>query len=106
MTPAQFWEDDPWLVRAYLRANDLRIQKTSEEMWLQGLYFREALNSSLSNIFKKKGHKSIPYMEEPIRLIPYTEEEKEERARREREKTIAYFKELEKKWSKKGSAKC
>lgn len=106
MPPELFWEGDPQLAKAYWRANQLKIQKASEEMWLQGLYVYNALNASLSNVFKKKGRKAAPYMEEPIRLIPYTQEEKEQKAKQEREKTIAYFTNLAQKWGKTDSAKC
>ena len=106
MPPELFWKGDPQLAKAYWRANQLKIQKASEEMWLQGLYVYNALNASLSNVFKKKGREATPYMEEPIRLIPYTQEEKEQKAKQEREKTIAYFTNLAKKWGKTDSAKC
>ena len=101
MTPEQFWEGDPWLTQAYYQADRLRVQRTSEEMWLQGLYFHQAVNASLANVFRKKGRKPETYLEEPLRLIPYTEEEQQRRAEQERQKAIAYFTKFEKQWGKK-----
>lgn len=100
MSAGEYWEGDAGLPRAYYRANELRIQRRSEEMWLQGLYNYRAFSVVIGNVFKKKGAKAEKYLEEPIRLIPLTEEEKREKAKREREKVIAYFNGLQKKFEK------
>lgn len=99
MTAAEFWDGDPWLAAAYRESAQLRIQRKSEEMWLQGLYVCNAVSAALGNAFRKKGSPEVKYMEEPIRLIPYTEQEKEAIAERERKKTIEYFNKLAKKWN-------
>lgn len=99
MTPAEFWHGDPWLVYAYKKAHMLRNQQASEQMWLQGLYNWHAFATALSNLhFDKKTHRVNKYMEEPIRVIPLTEAEKEKQAEQERQKAIAYFNALAKKW--------
>lgn len=100
MTAAEFWDGDPWLAAAYRRANDLIRQRKSEEMWLMGLYAFNAVSTAVGNAFRKKGTRPQKYMEEPIRIIPYTEEEKAAIAERERQKTIDYFNNLAKKWEK------
>lgn len=61
---------------------------------MQGLYFHNALGVSLSNALSKKGTRPKKYMEEPFRLVPYTEEEKAAIAETERQKTIEYFNRL------------
>ena len=95
-----FWQEDPWLARKYHRASELRRQRTSEEMWLQGLYNFNAFSTALSNLnFGKRRRKPNHYMEEPVRVIPLTEEEKEQKAKRERERLIHYFNRLEKQWN-------
>lgn len=94
----QFWDEDPWLVVAYRKANDLRRQRTSEELWLQGLYNYNAVATAIGNAFRQKGQQSQHYLEEPIRLIPYSEQEQKIREEKEREKVIAYFNRLEKQW--------
>lgn len=91
MTADQFWEEDPWLAAAYRRANDLKNQHKSEEMWMQGLYVYNAFSVALGNVLKKKGTAPLKYLEEPIRVIPLTEAEKEAKAEEARKKTIAYF---------------
>lgn len=103
MTYDQFWCGDVWLAEAYYRANLLSIQRRSEEMWLQGLYNFFAVSRAVGNALRQKGTRAKPYLEEPIRLIPLTEEEKADRADRERRKTIEYFNNLQKKWDR---AKC
>lgn len=100
MTADQFWNDDPWLVSAYRELHSLKNQQKSEEMWMQGLYFYNALGVALGNAFAKKGTALLKYMEQPIRVIPLTEEEKEKEREKERKKTIDYFNRLEKEWER------
>lgn len=91
------------MAQDYYRANQLSIQRKSEELWLQGLYNFAAVSIALGNAFRKKGARPKDYPHEPIRLIPFTEEELEARAERERQKAVEYFNKLQKKWT---SAKC
>lgn len=96
MTADQFWEQDPWLAAAYRETDSLRNQRKSEEMWLQGLYIYNAVGTVVSNALRKKGAKALNYLEEPIRLIPLTKEEKAIKEEEERKKAIAYFNRLAK----------
>lgn len=102
MTADQFWDGDPELVVAYRRAAELENQRTSEREWLQGLYFYQALCVALHNSLSKKGTKPIKYLQEPIRIIPLTEEEKKEKAEIERQRVIDYFNNLQKRFKRKG----
>lgn len=103
MTYEQFWHGDVWLAADYYRANQLSIQRRSEEMWLQGLYNFAAVSIAVGNAFRKTGSKPKNYPQKALRLIPYTEEEKQALAEEERKKAIEYFTKLQKKWE---SAKC
>lgn len=96
MSAEQFWEQDPWLVKAYRDANKLSIQRKSEEMWLQGLYIHNAVGVVAYNALRKKGAKPQKYLEEPIRMSPLSEEEKAAKSEEERKKAIAFFNRLEK----------
>lgn len=99
MTVEQFWEDDPWLVKAFLRANDYIRQRNSNEMHLQGYYNFIAYSTALSNFhIDGKRHKPISYIDEPYRVTPLSEEEKAAKAEEERKKTIAYFDRLAKRF--------
>lgn len=60
-------------------------------MYAIGTYVYNAVSISLSNAFRKKGDKAIPWMEEPIRLIPLTEEEQSAKAEEEKARAIAFF---------------
>ena len=104
MTAAEFWDGDPWLAAAYRESARICNQRKSEEMWLQGLYIYNAISTAMGNAFRKKGVSPAKYMEEPIRVTPYTEREKAANAERERQKTIEYFNKLAKKWNKVPSA--
>lgn len=100
MTAEQFWTGDPYLTLAYQRKDELLRQRRSEDMWMQGAYIYKAVGTCLANAFRKKGTKPQPYMEKPIRVIPYTEEEKQKIAEEERKKAIEYFNNMQKRFQK------
>lgn len=93
MSPREYWEEDPALALAYVRAEQLRKQRTSDELWLLGAYVFEAVSVVAYNALrdKKKGQKAKGYLDEPWRVIPYTPAEEKQRARRERRRVIEFF---------------
>ena len=99
MTPEAFWLGDPWLAYSYKRAHEFKNQQMSQQMWMQGLYNFHAFSTALSNLhFDGKRHKINQYLDEPIRLLPLTEWEKEEQAEKERKRVVEYFNALAKRW--------
>ena len=70
MTYEQFWEQDCTLVAAYRKANKIKRDVDNQHLWLQGLYFYEALccASPILTAFPKKGAKPTPYRSEPYPL--------------------------------------
>lgn len=76
----------------------MRLENRNFELWLQGAYFYDALSIVLSNAFSDKRRKPREYPKEPRRITPYTPEEKEAIAQREREKAIAFFNNMERKF--------
>jgi hypothetical protein len=78
MTYEQFWLDDPLLVKAYRKADEIRKRRMNEELWLNGIYMTEALASTVGNMFSKGQKHQYPSEPKPI-----TREEVEERRIRE-----------------------
>lgn len=74
MTYNQFWYEDIDLLRVYHNAEQIRIRKRNQEMWIQGMYIYQAIGSlaPILNGFVKD-HKARPYMKKPI---PITEDER------------------------------
>lgn len=105
MTPEQYWRGEPALAAWYARAWQLRRQQVSDEAWLMGAYVFHALSAVAHNIHRdpKRGQKPKGYLEEPFRVTPETEEEKEQKARRERERVIAFFNKMAENAEKKKS---
>lgn len=96
-----FWHGDYTQFKFYVQAHDLIRQKQSEYMWLMGAYNFRAFATALSNFhLDGKRHRFNQYSTDIIRVIPYTEAEKEMIAERERQKTIKYFDQLAKNWQK------
>ena len=89
MTPEQYWDGDCTLVKYYRKAEELRNEKRNQELWLQGMYFYEALCdvSPILRAFVQKGAKPTPYSEKPYPLTnKQTERDEEEKQRRVAEK--------------------
>jgi hypothetical protein len=78
MSYKQFWYDDPKLVVAYRKADEIRRRRMNEELWLSGIYTADALSATVGNMFTK-GQK-YQYPSEPK---PITQSEIEERRERE-----------------------
>lgn len=70
MTEEQYWDKDNQLVIAYRKADELRMTRKNQEMWLQGAYFYDALCrvSPILHAFAKKGTKPTPYLSEAYAL--------------------------------------
>lgn len=77
MSHGQFWDEDPKLVKAYRKADEIRKRRMNEELWLNGIYMGEALASTVGNMFSKEKYQ---YPSEPK---PITQAEVEERQERE-----------------------
>lgn len=105
MTYDQFWHGDVWLAADYYRAHQLTVQRRSEEMWLQGLYNFTAASLAIGNSNRRKGTRPKEYPKKALRLIPYSDYEKQAMAEAERQRAVEYFESFQKKWNKK-SAKC
>ena len=42
MTYDQYWYDDPMLVRAFAKADQIKRERKDFDLWLQGRYFADA----------------------------------------------------------------
>lgn len=82
MSYDEYWNMDCMLTRDYRQAYELKMKQRNHEMWLQGMYFYNALGciAPVLHAFAKNGTKPQPYPEEPY---PITQEEVEERQERE-----------------------
>ena len=70
MSEEQYWDKDSQLVVAFRKAEELRMNRKNQEMWLQGAYFYDALcrASPILHAFAKKGAKPAPYSSEPYAI--------------------------------------
>ena len=98
MSYDEYWYGETWRVHDYIEAQKFRLEQREHELWLQGLYTFNALQSALSvsEFFRSKGSRPIPYPQKPHgvweRKNPEIEAQKEaQRAEAERLKAVAYF---------------
>ena len=77
MTPEQYWDGDPALVKYYRKADEIRLERLNQEKWLQGMYIYEAIcdASPILHSFAKRGTKAHPYVDKPY---PLTDKQREQ----------------------------
>ena len=87
MTPEQYWDGDPELAKHYRKADEIRLSRRNQELWLQGMYIYEAIcdASPILHAFAKKGTKPYPYTDKPY---PLTDNQRE-RDSVEKEKAVS-----------------
>ena len=75
------------MVRAYRKADEYERRRQNESLWLQGMYFYEALCDAapILHAFAKKGTKPNPYTKEPYPITESEIREHEEREAKARE---------------------
>ena len=86
MSRDEFWNGDVDMVKEYREADELRYKRRNQELWLQGMYFYEALcDASALFRFSTKPVKAEPYIKEPFPITAEEVREREERKMREEE---------------------
>lgn len=94
MTEEQYWNGDCTLVKAYRKADELKLERRNMEMWLQGRYVYDAIAaiSPILHAFAKKGTKAKPYTESPYPISKQRQEKaKETKAKNAAEKGKGYM---------------
>lgn len=101
MTYDEYWNGDPWAVRAYRTAYKEKREADAFNAWLNGLYVRDAITACFSGKKNKFKYPERPYeifadssprQETPKREQPRTAEEKK------REKSDLAFNAFMMKW--------
>lgn len=87
MTPEQYWDGDPALAKYYRKADEIKLERANQKLWLQGMYIYEAIcdASPILQAFAKRGTKPHPYAEKPYALT----EKQRERNAEDKEKAVA-----------------
>lgn len=89
MSAEEFWDGEPWLVKAYRKAYKIRIENEEKiadrNAWRIGQYIRFALVSVpiTVNGFAPKGHHLQKYPEQPMTMA--AEEQKKEEVKKKQE---------------------
>ena len=94
MTYNQFWFEDCWIAKSYLKAYKIKKEQLNEQFWLQGMYMYEALIdvSPILHAFSKKGTKTRPYPKEPYPLEKKEEKVSPKEKELDRQKAVEFFK--------------
>lgn len=79
MTYDLYWNDRPELAKSYRKAHELKAKENNLNMWLQGAYFREAILSTVGNMFSKSKYE---YISEPFALTKKEAKERDDKKRK------------------------
>lgn len=71
----EFWNGDYTLLKYYVDKHRIAVEQQNEQLWLQGVYFYEAVSVALAQSFSK--HANVKYPDKPYRITPLSEEEQE-----------------------------
>lgn len=94
MPSTEYWDGDPWLVKAYREAYKIKQDEQNTLAWLQGMYNYIGVATALNNGFSNKKEK---YPERPFDL--HQEEKAQEETPEEiRERYYQRFKQMEELW--------
>lgn len=77
MTFDQYWYGDVRMTRAFVAADRLRQERMNTELWLQGLYYYDAVCCAMQNSFRKKGDPPAKYAERPYDIFSKKDAKKE-----------------------------
>ena len=99
MSYEQYWNDRPELVKAYKKAHEINLARKNEELWMQGVYVRDALSSTVGSMFSKK---PIEYPKEPYPITQRQVESKREREARKKYERMKAIMEMATKTTKRG----
>lgn len=86
-----FWELTPRLFKYVGEGYRMRQRTRETELYIMGRYMMDAVSLALSNGFRKKGTQAQGWLEEPYRIVPFSEEELAERAEKDRASAVAFF---------------
>lgn len=89
MTYDQYWYGDPLMVRAFYKAEKMRQMQLDNLAWLNGLYVKSALESTVCNMLSGKNAEKLKYPESPIM---YQQEEKNRQSDEKQEQEEAFAK--------------
>ena len=65
MTYEQFWYGSPRIAKTFREAHKIRNEQDNQKMWLQGLYFYNAVAAALARAF---GDRNAKYVSKPLEL--------------------------------------
>ena len=80
-----FWNEDVSMVKAYRKADELNRRRQNDLLWMQGIYVRDALLSTIGNMFSKKSSANFNYPREPYPVSMEQKLEAEEKERKAKE---------------------
>ena len=93
MTWQEFWYESLSRLEMYWQKNQFEIERRNQELWMQGIYIREAVASCMD--------KKAKYPEKPYRITEMTDAEKDAENNRRVEDMRERLNEIKRRWDSK-----
>ena len=94
MSYEDYWYGDVYMVYQYAEAYRLKKRQENDSLWLQGLYFHDAISVALrrfgDGLSGKTSHGNLKYPEKPYDLFQKAKTEAEKEAEVQAERQRAY----------------
>ena len=93
MSSAEYWANDPSLVRYFRKAYEMKQEEFNNNAWLQGMYIYDAVSTALHNALRGKNTKAREYAKQPYNFgnKEKSEIEKAKEVEVEQEKAAAWM---------------
>lgn len=93
MSSAEYWANDPSLVRYFRKAYEMKQEEFNNNAWLQGMYIYDAVSTALHNTLRGKNTKAREYAKQPYKFEnkEKPEAEKAKEVEIEQEKAAAWM---------------
>jgi hypothetical protein len=98
MPPAEFWDGDVTLVKAYRKAYEYKKQEWNVQAYLNGMYVYDALIrvAPIFHAFAKRGTKPMEYRDKPIEILTSLQQKKAEEVNKSRDMQLRMIEKFKK----------
>lgn len=100
MTPEQYWDHDCTLATAYRKADEIRLDRENQQLWMLGHYVYDALICVSPTFRAFKPQRPRKYVESPYSITKKQEKERREAEEKAKaEKVRAEFRARVEQWN-------
>lgn len=96
-----YWRADPYLTEVYRKKKDIENEEHNYWLWLQGVYFHEAVSVAIGNAFRDKGKRPVKFSQKPYDIFEKNKETNAEKRKKIADDAVNKLNSFLKAWNKK-----